>query len=417
MTSKTPTSRRKARLNDTQIRKLEAESANYTVWDTGVTGLGVKVAPTGRKVFQVAYSVRVNGVRAPERRFTIGAFPAWTTEVARREAAEIRLQADQGIDFQEKIREQALAAELDKSNLFENVLAEFIEKHAKQRQKCWAETKRVLSTNCSPWNGRDIRQLTKKDCYRLLDKYVEAGFPSKAAVTLRWIKCLWNWAEGRDIINANPMRTVNIAVRTKQRNRVYTPDELRCLWLAADKLDWVRGDYLKMLMLTAVRKNELAGMVWNELDDCRVPQTWVIPASRAKSSRLHKPVEYVTPLTNTMKEILISSRRRNPDRKFVFESRVRRNGSGAIELRAISPTAPLQRLIAEHSGVSDFGFHSLRHSAASVLEDKGCSPYERSLLLNHSVGLAVTHGYSHGNARHLKLTVLETWGDYLLSLV
>ena len=38
----------------------------------------------------------------------------------------------------------------------------------------------------------------------------------------------------------------------------YSDDELRAIWLAADQLDAVEGGYVKLMMLLALRRDELA---------------------------------------------------------------------------------------------------------------------------------------------------------------
>ena len=42
---------RRKRLTDAGIARLRAQAREYTVWDTGVAGLGVRVLPSGSRVF------------------------------------------------------------------------------------------------------------------------------------------------------------------------------------------------------------------------------------------------------------------------------------------------------------------------------------------------------------------------------
>src|SRR5690606_36017037 len=58
-----------------------------------VKGFGVRVTAKGAKAFVLNYYV---GGR--ERRYTIGAYPAWTVAAARLEAKELRRRIDRGDD-------------------------------------------------------------------------------------------------------------------------------------------------------------------------------------------------------------------------------------------------------------------------------------------------------------------------------
>ena len=62
------------------------------VWDTVLQGFGVRVSPTGRKVWFAV--VRVSG---RQRRLTIGSYPAVSLAEAREEARKIIRDAQLGV--------------------------------------------------------------------------------------------------------------------------------------------------------------------------------------------------------------------------------------------------------------------------------------------------------------------------------
>ena len=70
-----------------------------------------------------------------------------------------------------------------------------------------------------------------------------------------------------------------------------TDDELRAFWGATESLQAKRkdgipfGSLLRLLLLTAQRENEVAGMRWVELDLHK--GIWTIPASRTKNGKPH----------------------------------------------------------------------------------------------------------------------------------
>jgi hypothetical protein len=83
------------RLTDALIKRLPVPATgNRVTWDTGVIGLGALVTATGHRGFVLNYSTRTGR----RRRYTIGAFPDWSTPAAREEAKRLKRLVDQGGD-------------------------------------------------------------------------------------------------------------------------------------------------------------------------------------------------------------------------------------------------------------------------------------------------------------------------------
>jgi len=80
----------RSKLSNATVRSLAIEDKRYEVVDTELTGLRVRVAPSGKKSWAVLY-VNAEGRR---RRYTVGTFPAVTADQAR----TILGQAAQGRD-------------------------------------------------------------------------------------------------------------------------------------------------------------------------------------------------------------------------------------------------------------------------------------------------------------------------------
>jgi hypothetical protein len=79
------------RLTDRGIAALKSADTDQYYFDSEVSGLAVRVYPTGSKVF--VFDWRENG---KQRRATIGRHPAWTIGKARTHASRMRLKADVG---------------------------------------------------------------------------------------------------------------------------------------------------------------------------------------------------------------------------------------------------------------------------------------------------------------------------------
>uniref|UniRef100_UPI003F9646A4 tyrosine-type recombinase/integrase n=1 Tax=Roseiarcus sp. TaxID=1969460 RepID=UPI003F9646A4 len=88
------------KISDTWLKKQPAPAKGaITIWDAEIKGFGVRIyAPTrrhpqGDRSFFLNY--RIEGM---ERRFTIGNYPAWSSEAARAEAKLLRRRVDRGED-------------------------------------------------------------------------------------------------------------------------------------------------------------------------------------------------------------------------------------------------------------------------------------------------------------------------------
>ena len=69
------------------------------------------------------------------------------------------------------------------------------------------------------------------------------------------------------------------------RDRVLSDDELRWLWRACEAVGWPFGPLVKLLLLTAQRRDEVAGIERPELD---LENIWTIPREKAKNNRAHE---------------------------------------------------------------------------------------------------------------------------------
>ena len=62
------------RLNKTAIDALKPEAEPYSVHDSDIAGLSVRVAPSGAKTWRVEYRVAPGGRKAPVKRMSLGSY-------------------------------------------------------------------------------------------------------------------------------------------------------------------------------------------------------------------------------------------------------------------------------------------------------------------------------------------------------
>ena len=85
----------------TRITKRTVDATKPTnktsyLWDSDLSGFGLKILPTGRKTYIVQY--RIGGRGGRTRRFTLGVHGSITTDQARKEAKKTLGQISNGVD-------------------------------------------------------------------------------------------------------------------------------------------------------------------------------------------------------------------------------------------------------------------------------------------------------------------------------
>src|SRR5262249_49934500 len=109
---------------------------------------------------------------------------------------------------------------------------------------------------------------------------------------------MFKWAEAREFVTANPMAKITKGDygETNERDRVLDdpdlddPDqgskgEIKAVWAALDEIGWPHGHIGQLILLTAQRPGEVAGLRWSEINQARA--TWTIPKGRAKNDKAH----------------------------------------------------------------------------------------------------------------------------------
>ncbi len=361
---------------------MQPEAKDAFLWDGDVKGFGLKVTPTGSKVYILQYrqAGRV-------RRYTIGKHGSpWTPELARQEAARLLRMIAEGKDPQAAKAEARRPREDDR---FSSVADLFITRYAMKHNKAWQEPKRnLLQCVCPVWGDRIITDITRRDVIRLLDDIVDSGRPVLANRVFSTIRKMFNWCIERDIVTSSPCDKVKAPTKEKERDRVLSVDELRAVWLAADSLPYPYGPWVKLLILTAQRRDEVANMTWGEVNlDTGL---WIIPSERAKNDKTH----YVH--LSSLAVNLLRALPRIGEVGFVFTATGRTGVSAFSDTKEDSDAHILTAMQkdAEERGadpkavkpIPGWRFHDLRRSAATFMAEDGIPPHVVDKLLNHVQG-------------------------------
>ncbi|WP_245501363.1 tyrosine-type recombinase/integrase [Lichenibacterium minor] len=347
--------------------------------DGYVRGLYFVVQPSGMMSWACRYRL---GNRT--RKYTIGSYPAVGLVGARKLARDALEKVAGGVDPYDV---KKAARQPPDRDLVERVVSTFVERHAKPntRPATAAETERSLTKEVvGRWKGRRLSTITKADVHEMLDEIVDRGSPISANRLLATFRKCCGWAVERGLIDVSPCDGVKPPAVGKSRDRVLSDDELRRIWHACERLSYPFGPLVRLLIITAQRRDEVAGMTVAEVD--QAARLWVLPRERAKND-----VEHPIPLPSPALAIIAGLPRfstgdeaedaKLPD--FLFTTTRTSHVTGFSKAKLA-----LDKLIAADGGdpLAPWTFHDLRRTAATGLARLGVNLPVIERILNHISG-------------------------------
>jgi integrase len=221
------------KFEDRTLRGLRVpEGKDRQEWsDTVVPGLRFRKSEKGHGAFSVVY--RVKGEAKQDRR-TIGPFSRVSIAQARQEAREDLNAASSGRDPKmlrtappEVVPE---APALTFAELFET----YMELHARENLASWDDVQRKVRKDALPIIGEmPAGEVRKRHLHLVIDRLVTGGHAPSARGLLHVISGIYTWAEGRELVEYNPVRRFPYPKPTQPpQRRSLTDDQLRTLWFA-----------------------------------------------------------------------------------------------------------------------------------------------------------------------------------------
>lgn len=391
--------------------------------DAGLPGLYLVVQPSG----SMSWAVRYRHAGRP-RKMTIGPFvlgedATFPLSVARDMAREaLRVVADGRDPAAERAeREAQRPAEMD---LVPAVLDDFVKRHVKKvnRESTQKNTIAFIDKEIRPaWKARDIKTIAKRDVVDLLDKIADRGAPESAARVRAILSKFFNWCVDRDIVGASPVPRGSTARQGSSRERVLRDDEIRLLWLACDEAGWPFGPLVKLLLLSAQRRNEVAHAEIDEFSMQGNDQQWVIPEKRAKNGQ-----EHVVPLPALVLQIIDALPK--VGQKFLLSTTGETPISGFSKAKKIID-AEMIALAKREAGecgadpeevkLEPWTFHDLRRTAASGMARLGFPVHVVEAVINHKSGAiqGVAKIYNRYDYLEEKRRALIAWADLVQRIV
>ena len=354
------------RLTDRSAAKLSVERSEYTVWDTRMAGLGVRVRPSGYRAW-----IYLDNRGGTSTRHTLGPVTLMTVDEARSRCHKI----------QSKERPDT-GSTADPSPVPQ--FREFVEgewKTACLNRFKPSSRKGVVSALRSQllpeFGTMPLDRITRFDVTRWFDLY-SATAPGGANAALKVFHQIMNRAIVHGHIAANPVSGVKRNPRPRL-TRFLSQDEIRRLHSELDRCVAERpsrrmqAEIIRLLLLTGCRRSEIQKLQWSEVGS----ESLELGDSKTGPRRVF--------LNGAAQRII--ERQPRTGSPYVFPS-------PSDPFRPKTGWIPLWDMVRKRCGFEDVRCHGLRHTFASQAVLNGIPLPVVAKLLGHST-VSMTLRYAH----------------------
>jgi integrase len=349
-------------------------------WDRGLRGFGVRVYPTGRKVFSVRYTLhgelrrRSLGVYRNARGI-VGGEVSYSD--ARAEAERILSEARHGRD---PFIGVALLRNADIST-FEGLCDRFLADPAPGRKGrvlsdvTRAGITRIIRKELVPaWGQRDPNSIQRPEIQYWAKSIADGKGRKRAAPYLAnravdYMAMIYSWAVRREILRHTPFLGLEKPFAEQPRTRSFGNDELRRLFGALSTAPRQISAIWLLLFYTANRLRETLKMQWAWIDFEK--KYLVLPAVVTKNKRPH-----LVPLVQPAVELLELIKGVTPGSPHVFP------GPTGEPLNWVHKASGK---VLDAAGIQDGRHHDTRRVVQTSMAELGVAPHVADMILNHSV--------------------------------
>lgn len=388
----------KKQITDALVRSVPVPAeGRIEISDTVRPGLRLRVSSNGRRVWM--FEKRVKG--GAKRKHTFGTYPELSVKEARAMALEIEIEAMKGVDRigdAVRIAEEKERAALNAMKVCQ-ALVNFDAMHL-SNLRTGAEVRRSLDLALMAHMDQDMATLERKDLQALIDAKAVSGAKVNANRLKAYLSKFAKFSFTRGYTASNIGLGLEKAFKEVPRERVLSVKELRQIWQATYSLSNLTGPLIRLLMLTAQRRNEIAKLQWDEVHfdaSCLI-----LEGKRTKNGNGH--ITHLAPAA--LEELRL--RRELSTCKFVFSSTGRTPVSGFVSIKRA-----LDRLLPED--FAPWTFHDFRTAFATEMAERGAPESIVDRILNHaavgSAPSAVARVYNRAQFLMERKQILRRWAQ------
>jgi len=415
-------------LTKTRIEKAKVLPCAHQLmlWDSVVSGFGVRCLPGGSKTFVYRYRPHGGGRSVNPRLLKLGSFPSISLDDARTAA---RIHAGNVARGRDPARQRAEERRRERATLGK-LLAEDgpYELHLKERGLVNVKTAlSSLRRGLKAHMATDVSALSRNDIVTAIDALTKLGKPGAAAGLRKFSRTFCEWTVAQGLAKFNPMAGLRAPSRTRHQRLQGAEDKGKALsdaevikvWRAAqaiqdrsqrgDRVAGAFGGLVQLALLTGMRRGELSQLQ---------RERHILTGDRAidnrgiDGERIHLPkavtktvADHDIHLTALMRAVIAAQPRGSS--ALLFPSS--RTGG-----RLKGWTKMVAALRAE-SGVG-FGLHDLRRTVRTLMSRLGVAENIAELAIGHQRADLVAR-YNKDTAWQARIDAFEKVSAHISALL
>lgn len=387
-------------LTDTKLRNLKPTGKLYKVPDRD--GLYVAVTEAGSISFRYNYTIS-----GRQETLTFGRYGVMTLAEAREQLAEAKKMIAAGKSpAKEKARAKARVKDAENFGAWAEKWLRGYEMAESTRDMRRSVYERELKPK---FENQKLQEITHEDLRTLTDAIVARGAPATAVHAREVVLQVFRWAKERGQKVENPADLVRpSAIATfHARDRALSPDEIGLMYEYLEKVG--TGPQFKvaakLLLLTMVRKGELVGATWSEINFTEA--LWTIPKERMKRRNPH-----LVFLSRQALDIFVALKTFAGGSDFVLPGRY--DGEKPMSDATLNRVLELVYEAAQKDGkpLAKFGPHDLRRTASTLLHEAGYNTdWIEKCLAHEQKGVRAV--YNKAEYREQRTAMLQDWADMI----
>jgi integrase len=350
---------RRQGLTDKQIAAKPRRAERYTEADPEQRGLYLRIPSAGPITFAVAernpYGTKVWA--------KIGTTADMTIDEARERARAAIRRIKDGLP--------AFEAPPKQPDTYRDVAELWMQQHVeKEGLRTRDEIRRLLDRVLVFWGKKNFADIKRRDASALLNAVEAESGPWAADHVLAVIRKISSWHAVQDGDYVSPfvagMRRTRSEART--RDRVLDESELRKVWRSAEADDGSFGALVRLLLLTAQRREKLVSLKWTDIDAGGIWEIRSEPREKGNPGAVRLPPAALA---------IIEAQQRIEGNPYVFAAS---RGNGPL-----SGFNKRKAAFDEACGVTGWTLHDLRRTARSLMSAAGVPSEIAERALGHKL--------------------------------
>ncbi|GAA0492898.1 tyrosine-type recombinase/integrase [Tatumella punctata] len=260
---------------------------------------------------------------------------------------------------------------------------------AKQTKASWNKDNQRYRDHIQPVLGRyRLSDITPSQLLTLQQKLTSSMAVATCNRVIVLLKALYTWAGRQGLTSVHPVTNIALLRENNARQRYFSEDEIRRIFrAAAEDNNQVAATYIRLLLLTGLRRDELRLARREHIDTVR--KTLWLPVTKNGQGRI---VHLNSPAMALLATLPVP--KGNP---WVF--------SGKAEGKPLANPVKAFHRIVNRAGIfdKDVCLHTCRHTVAALIVSHGGTLYDVQVQLGHRSSQS-SQRYAHLHPQRLRHT-------------